>query len=293
MIQLIQSVIERHRCQSTDLLLLSRASSPSSFVSGIDKDSERDRMRSLDDTLDRSERKKAGGPGSGGATSTPVGFSPPNDEEKNKIKQLVDVIKAGLNCLTRFVEIVPFSDSAWRWTLHHPTLVESDDMKELFLEVCSLSVFLFLSLPTPSDMSCALRQCFDVCSIYPTVANLIPAASLPGANRDDSSNPPISPVDHTAEPLAISSAPGGGVSQSHHLASFSFAMNYIAEEEKLMENIRSGLPFFSSSLTPPDQLPKILHKTEGAFSLSDIIAVIFHNQDQEFRVRLPPPPNRT
>jgi hypothetical protein len=100
-------------------------------------------------------------------------------------------------------------------------------------------------------------------------------------------------------PSATTSTAGGsGVSQSHHLSTFSFAMNYLAEEEILVEHIHNGTsidssfpPDFPPSLSPPrlpDQLPKILHKTEGSFSLSDIIAVIFHNQDQELRVCSPP-----
>jgi hypothetical protein len=71
------------------------------------------------------------------------------------------------------------------------------------------------------------------------------------------------------------------------MTSFSYAMNYIAEEEKLIETVHSGKSDFSHfghAFGWIDQLPKILHKTEGSFSLAEIVALSVHNQDTEIKV---------
>lgn len=97
MIELIQLAVERYRHEAVDLVN-SRAS-PS-----LPSDFDRERVKS-DDTLDRSERKKGPVSVSVSGTACPLPAllqSAVYDEEKNRMKPLVDVIKAGLNCLTRF-----------------------------------------------------------------------------------------------------------------------------------------------------------------------------------------------
>lgn len=97
MIELIQLVIESYRHQATDLVHSRSSPSFSPSIGGAD---ERERVKS-DDILDRSERKKAHATGAASPIPVLLQTSSLSFDEDNRLKPLVDVIKAGLNCITR------------------------------------------------------------------------------------------------------------------------------------------------------------------------------------------------
>lgn len=106
MIELLQIIVKRFHSHSAELLssppTASSCSPIPNSLHNINVYDDRERVKSLDETLDRSERRKiVNSPGPFQVGSSIILNQ--SDEEKNKLKSFVDVIKAGLNCLTRFL----------------------------------------------------------------------------------------------------------------------------------------------------------------------------------------------
>ena len=151
MIELLQILLKRFHSYSAEYLATATISNLTPTSNG--NENSRDRVKSLDDTLDKSDRKKFASSPLPPQLGVPFVINQ-TEEEKNKLKSFVDVIKAGLNCLTRYIYICIYivlflvmSDltrSIFRWAVNHPTLIESPEMKELFFDVRFFSSFISL-----------------------------------------------------------------------------------------------------------------------------------------------------